>query len=71
MRTRDLPRSREVLVLQELRLFVQGVATIASIPIGTVMSTLARARERLQQVLGRSTGRAAAGTPVRRDGGAL
>jgi RNA polymerase sigma-70 factor, ECF subfamily len=66
------PRSREVLVLRELEgCSYKEIAAIASIPIGTVMSTLARARERLQQVLSRSTGRAAAGTPVRRDGGAL
>jgi len=66
------PRSREVLVLRELEgCSYKEIAAIASIPIGTVMSTLARARERLRQVLIQSTGRAAAGTPLRRDGGAL
>jgi RNA polymerase sigma-70 factor (ECF subfamily) len=46
------PEYREVLVLRELEgLSYKDIAGIAGIPLGTVMSRLARARERLQQAL--------------------
>jgi RNA polymerase sigma-70 factor (ECF subfamily) len=46
------PRQREVLVLRELEgCSYKEIATITSIPIGTVMSTLARARRHLQLAL--------------------
>jgi RNA polymerase sigma-70 factor, ECF subfamily len=61
------PRSREVLVLRELEgCSYKEIATITSIPIGTVMSTLARARERLQETLRPLTGRPG-GKEVRHD----
>jgi len=44
------PPLREVIVLRELEeLSYQEIATVAEIPVGTVMSRLARARRRLQQ----------------------
>jgi RNA polymerase sigma-70 factor (ECF subfamily) len=46
------PRFREVLVLRELEgCTYKEIATITSMPIGTVMSALARARHRLQRAL--------------------
>jgi RNA polymerase sigma-70 factor (ECF subfamily) len=47
------PRYREVIVLRELEgCSYKEIATITSIPIGTVMSTLSRARRQLQVALG-------------------
>jgi RNA polymerase sigma-70 factor (ECF subfamily) len=47
-----LPEYREVLVLRELEgMSYKEIADVVGIPMGTVMSRLARARERLQQVL--------------------
>jgi RNA polymerase sigma factor (sigma-70 family) len=46
------PRFREVLVLRELEgCSYKEIATITSTPIGSVMSALARARQRLQRIL--------------------
>jgi RNA polymerase sigma-70 factor (ECF subfamily) len=48
------PEFREVLVLRELEeLSYREIAEVAGIPVGTVMSRLARARRRLQVALGR------------------
>jgi RNA polymerase sigma-70 factor (ECF subfamily) len=46
------PRFREVLVLRELEgCSYKEIAAITSMPIGTVMSALARSRQRLQRIL--------------------
>lgn len=46
------PRYREVIVLRDLEgCSYKDIATITSIPIGTVMSTLSRARRQLQLAL--------------------
>jgi RNA polymerase sigma factor (sigma-70 family) len=61
-------RSREVLVLRELEgCSYKEIATITSIPIGTVMSTLARARDGLRRVLNPTAGREPSGKEVHRD----
>ncbi len=47
---------REVLVLRELEgMSYKEVAKVAGLPLGTVMSRLSRARQRLQQALGGPT----------------
>lgn len=54
------PRAREVLVLREFEeCSYKEIAEITGIPIGTVMSTLSRARERLQHILSGATAKEA------------
>jgi RNA polymerase sigma-70 factor (ECF subfamily) len=48
---------REVIVLREMEeMSYKEIAAAAGIPVGTVMSRLARARRRLQEVLGQDPG---------------
>ena len=54
------PRLREVLVLRELEgCSYKEIAEVAGIPIGTVMSSLSRARRRLELALGADERKAA------------
>jgi RNA polymerase sigma factor (sigma-70 family) len=53
-------RTREIIVLRELEGYsYKEISEIAAIPIGTVMSTLARGRERLQRILMTATAKEA------------
>ena len=53
-------RAREVIVLRELEgCSYREISEVTGIPMGTVMSTLSRAREKLAQILGRSAAKEA------------
>ncbi len=53
-------RAREVLVLRELEgCSYKEISEVTGIPMGTVMSTLSRAREKLAQILGGSAAKEA------------
>ncbi|KWH13473.1 RNA polymerase subunit sigma [Burkholderia territorii] len=59
------PEYREVLVLREMEdLSYREIATIADVPVGTVMSRLARGRRRLAALLGDAAGPASASRPA-------
>jgi RNA polymerase sigma-70 factor, ECF subfamily len=65
---RDLPvRLREVLMLRELEgLSYKEIANVVGVPIGTVMSTLSRARERFRRAAIDRAGRQDSGRDERR-----
>jgi RNA polymerase sigma-70 factor (ECF subfamily) len=51
------PEYREVLVMRELEeMSYRQIAEVADVPVGTVMSRLSRARRRLEECAGRSSG---------------
>ena len=56
--------AREILVLREIEdLSYKAIATVLDLPVGTVMSRLARAREKLAVTLGDRLGRSGHGLP--------
>jgi RNA polymerase sigma-70 factor (ECF subfamily) len=60
------PNSREVLILRELEgMSYKEIAEITGMPVGTVMSTLSRARDRLRQALTDLMTRVTASSPER------
>ena len=64
------PEYREVLVLREMEdLSYREIAAIADVPVGTVMSRLARGRRKLAALLGGEPAPAAEGRPGRAPAG--
>ncbi|WP_269504261.1 RNA polymerase sigma factor [Burkholderia sp. IMCC1007] len=64
------PEYREVLVLREMEdLSYREIAAIADVPVGTVMSRLARGRRRLAALLGDERSPACASKPARASAG--